>query len=219
MRSVQLTSLLAASAVFAASVTFAATIDTTTQGNWIGVYGQGGYILNAFDSGVDRAVLPSFVSGYSSTPTSQYEWASGTSDSRALQDPAHPSNASDRNAATTYGSSFTFTVDVSKATDFNLSVYALDWDSSGRDVTLSVNGDAVRVNNTTAGLLNAYHNGEWVTWNVNAPVGPLTIDVTYNSGANAVISAVMFSPEPSTFVLGGLGVVGLFVAARRSRKA
>jgi hypothetical protein len=54
--------------------------------------------------------------------------------------------------------------------------------------------------------------------------GDVIAFVAYNdqNGANNSMqlnATINFTPEPSSFVLGGLGVVGLLIAARRRRKA
>ena len=82
-----------------------ATIDTTTQGNWIGVYGNDGYILNDYlgtssqyiataSPSNDLVSLPSYISGYSySAGTQQYQWATSTNDPRTPQNPLDPSGS------------------------------------------------------------------------------------------------------------------------------
>ena len=66
---------------------------------------------------------------------------------RSPENPLDPSGS--RVAATSFdGSNYTVTLNVSQAHAFKLSVYALDWDTNGRDITLSVDGDPVEVNNT-----------------------------------------------------------------------
>lgn len=235
MRSMQLKTFSAALMVFAVSTASASTIDTATQGNWIGVYGGNGYILNSYigtanspQTANDLASLPSYVSSYSYGNTSQYQWTGSTTDVRAPENPLAANPLTDpRVAATAYNDgSYSVTLNLNHAESFQLGVYGLDWDNyNGRDMTITVNGDTARFNNTT--IAHAYNNGEWALFNItNAPVGPLVISFTQNAptASNSVISAITFdhgvpTPEPSTFILGGLGLVGLFVAARRSRKA
>ena len=194
---------------FAAAAAQAATIDTTTQGNWIGTYGTQGYILNDYaGGGTDVASLPAYVSGYAYSGANFDVWNGSTNDTRAPENPANPSGS--RVAATAYDGNFSVNLTLAHPASFDVSVYGLDWDSNTRDVTLTVNGSSVDVNNVTP--TNAYHNGEWVTWSVfGAPAGNFPIDIQYNGGANSVISAITFqayTPEPSSLVLCGLAPPG-----------
>jgi hypothetical protein len=61
--------------------------------------------------------------------------------------------------------------------------------------------------------IGAYYTG---TFTANATTQLIVVN---NQGGNQIDGLVLSTPEPSSFVLGGLGAIGLFVAARRRRKA
>src|SRR6266481_7465698 len=103
------------------SATFVTT-DTTTQGNWKGVYGSDGYnVIN------DAASYPSYAQ-VSVSGQSAYTWAASTSDARALLKAA---SATDRIAPCWYSfSNFTVDVNLTDGNEHKVSVYSLDWDGN-----------------------------------------------------------------------------------------
>ena len=96
--------------------------DTTTQGNWINVYGTQGYDI------VSGAVsIPSYATV---TPAGQstYTWTTTSSDPRALQTPG----SNNRVAAVWYSAtSFTIAVNLTDGQAHDIALYALDWDNKG----------------------------------------------------------------------------------------
>jgi Concanavalin A-like lectin/glucanases superfamily/Protein of unknown function (DUF1573) len=161
------------------SAQFVAT-DTSTQGNWHGVYGADGYTVVG-----GGQVTPSYAA---ITPQAQlnWTWAASTTDSRAL---LQSSSSSARVAATWYNTP-TFSVDVS-VTDgktHQFALYAVDWDNRGRAETLQV------IDAQTKAVLNSqsifgFTNGTYVVWNVS---GHVKVTVTNTSGINGVISGAFF---------------------------
>ncbi len=105
--------------------------DTTTQGNWQGVYGSAGEMIVNGPQNAPSANYGNFNSVQSAT---QYTWAANTSDVRALETGSGVSGS--RTAATWFGSSFTFDVTLNGPEKFEL--YALDWDSGGRVETVTI---------------------------------------------------------------------------------
>src|SRR5262249_16298293 len=103
--------------------------DTTTQGNWKGVYGADGYNLAG-----DLSANPSYVA---MTPVGQlnYTWAASSGDGRALQ---KASVTGDRIAATWYGSQFLIDVNITDSAAHQLAAYFVDWDSQGRGQRIEV---------------------------------------------------------------------------------
>ena len=64
-----------------------------------------------------------------------------------------------------------------------LHIYALDWDSTARRETISVNGQSA--------VLGEFNSGAWVSFPINIPPGgTVTITVTRTAGANAVLSGI-----------------------------
>lgn len=204
--------------------------DTATQGNWIGVYGSTGYILQDYyrlptdgsggGGGVYDAVpnlafdavsLPSYISGYSYAGGAQaYLWETNQAGPRPLQDPAAPGGP--RNAATVFdGDTYNVTLTLSAPQQFQMAIYAIDWDGplDDRGLSLSLDGVLTQVDDYTA--------GKWMVYDVNAPAGNYVISITNTGPVNAVISGIAFSvPEPSSLALLGFGVLGLLRRRRAS---
>ena len=151
--------------------------DTSTQGNWEGVYGGDGY---AIADGAQS--IPSYAT-FTPQNGQLYEWASNTTDVRALE------SGSGRVAATWFNApTFDFDVNLSDGATHRVAVYALDWDGLGRAETIQI------VNAATSAVLDTrtisgFANGMYVYWNI---AGHVHINVTVSGGPNAVISGVFF---------------------------
>ena len=233
--SVLAAALIVVCAGLAPSTAAAGTVDSTTSGNWVGVYGSQGYILpsyggafaNPADPSLDTKSLPSYVSSYSyGSGFFQYVWdlnnPSNVTNSRYPQDPANVPGP--RTAATAAnGGDGTITLNLNHSVNFQMEVYGLDWENfqGGRDITITVGSASVRLD----GANGYYTSGAYAIFDVDALAGPLTINIANNNtSSNTTISGIFFdrgilTPEPSTFVLGGLGAVGLALAVRSRRKA
>ena len=68
----------------------------------------------------------------------------------------------------------------------NLELYAVDWDSQGRSETVTVGSQSTTLSNFTQ--------GDWVTFPVTVNAGgTVTITVTRDTGANAVLSGIFLN--------------------------
>jgi hypothetical protein len=160
-----------------ASATFIGT-DTTTQGNWRGVYGTDGYhVIN------DTVSYPAYATV---TPSGQaaWTWASSTSDVRALQEAA----GTDRIAATWYGGTFSLDVNLVDGAAHQLGLYVVDWDGGGRIERLEIRdavSNALLDSRTVAG----FQGGQYWRWNVS---GHVNVQIVNVGGVNAVVSGLFF---------------------------
>ncbi len=151
--------------------------DTTTQGNWTGVYGAVGY--NVIGS---TSSYPSYATV---TPSGQssFTWASTTSDVRGL---LIPGSTTSRIAACWYNPSFTIELNLTDGQVHPVSLYAVDWDTTSRSEQIQVvDGSSGAVLNTQT--ISSFHGGEYLTWNVT---GNVEFKVMALAGANAVVSGL-----------------------------
>jgi hypothetical protein len=166
------------------SVTFVTT-DTTTRGDWKGVYGGQGYVLAQ-----DATSLPSYASVSVQGPAT-WTWASSTTDTRGLERAASTSHF----AGTWYGNSpYNFNVSFTDGQTHRVSLYMVDWDSNVRTQTIQVidaaNGQVLDTRTVTA-----FNGGKYLTWDVR---GNVQFRVTWTGGVNAVISGIFISPANGT---------------------
>jgi RHS repeat-associated protein len=168
------------------SATFVS-LDTATQGNWVGVYGQDGYnIIGA------SAQNPSYAT---ITPAHNqfWTWLYSTTAARALVKPG----STDRIAACWFNTS-TFNIRVAN-TDTNLhrvALYLLDWEAGGRQLRVEAWNTAT---NTKLGeqVVTGFQNGTYVVWNVR---GDVTFKIV-NLVGNGVVSGLFFDPAEATAAL------------------
>jgi hypothetical protein len=160
--------------------------DTTTEGNWRGVYGSQGY--NVIDNATS---YPSYAQ-VSATGNSNFIWNSSTTDPRALQEV----NSNNRIAACWYagtssGQGFTINANLTDGLTHQLALYLLDWDqySGGRS-------EQVQILDATTGKVldtqnvSSFGNGEYLVWNVS---GDIQIRITSeDSFGSAVVSGLFF---------------------------
>lgn len=154
--------------------------DTTTHGNWKGVYGTKGYNIIA-----DSQNYPSFVQ-ITPSNNSTHTWVAITNDSRGLQ----MSNGNYYIAATWYAfGTESIDINFTDGLTHQLSIYNLDWDNASRTQ------DVVLYNATTNAVLDtqsvaSFYSGIYLVWNISGHV-LMTISRTGNS-PNAVVSGLFF---------------------------
>jgi hypothetical protein len=157
----------------------APTVSTSPQGTWTGALGSAGYDLAAWDGSTDVSDMPN--ASLSVTQGSRYVWAPATEEARALQGP----DGLTREAATYYDpNELRLALKFTTSYTGNLRLYALDWDSTARRETITVNGQ-------TATLSSSFNQGAWVTFPISVAAGEtVTITVDRTAGANAVLSGI-----------------------------
>jgi hypothetical protein len=182
-----------------------AQVQQEPQGSWVGKFGSAGYLLAGWDGAQDVSDMPNVTATL--VRGSRYEWTPNTSDVRALQGP----EGATRNAATYYDAKeVKEQLSFASAYSGALHMYALDWDSTARRETFTVNdGSGPR----SVPLTSSFNAGAWVSVPISvAAGGTVTITVQDNAGPNAVLSGVFLGeagPPPSTGPTGsGGGWVG-----------
>lgn len=158
--------------------------DTSTQGNWRGVYGAEGYTIAP-----SSTALPSYAQLSVNGPA--YTWAASTTDPRALLLPTGTS----RIAATWYSTqSFSFSLNLTDGKPHRVAVYNLDWDRQLRAQRLEI------VDAATGAVLDArdaasFGNGTYFVWQMT---GKVLIRVTRTSGPSPVAAALFFDATAAT---------------------
>ena len=174
------------SATTAATVTFLKS-DTSTQGNWQGMYGSDGYSLAG-----SLQNIPSYASLTFPNPTA-WVWTSSTSDPRALQ------TTGGRIAAAWYaGPSFSFSLNLNDGNAHQIGLYALDWDSQNRveNIAISDAHTGVVLDRET---ISHFSTGVYLVWSIS---GNVVITVTATNGPDAVISGVFFGGSTAASLAG-----------------
>jgi hypothetical protein len=154
-------------------------LDTDTQGNWKGVYGEEGY--NIIE---DTEAYPGYALV---TPTGNgpWTWAADTDDIRAPQKVAGP----DRLAACWFNAApWTIDIDLTDGRTHQVAVYFLDWDSTTRGTTVEVL-DADNNAVLDSQEMTDYNAGKYLVWKIK---GHVVINVVHNTGANSVVSGLFF---------------------------
>jgi len=158
--------------------------DTSTQGNWSGVYGGDGYVVVGASQ-----VMPAYAS-LAAQNQLNWTWASSTTDPRALQ----IGNGSGRVAATWYNNpTFSIDVNVTDGNTHQFALYAVDWDYRGRAETIQI-VDAQTKALLDSRSISSFTNGIYVVWNIS---GHVTFNVTSTSGPNGVIGGAFFGGSVS----------------------
>jgi hypothetical protein len=158
-----------------------------SEGGWVGGVGSAGYDLAGWDGPTgDAAYFPNAT--LSLTQGSRYQWAAYTTDPRALSDPG----TQVRNAAAYYDpNQIQVKLNFTSAYSGTLNTYALDWDTTARRETISVNGQ-------TAVLSSSFNKGAWVSFPINVQAGAtVTITVDRTAGSNAVLSGIFLGEAGS----------------------
>jgi cytochrome c len=159
-------------------------VDTTTQGDWIGTYGELGYAIP--DIGSD---LPDGVTIAPAAGTAAYTFAQTTTDKAALQVP--PAGTS-RRATTWFAGTAQIDVGIPAGEAYQLSVYVNSFDSSRQETITLVRPDGSLVG--PAQTVTDNKRGLWLTYQV---VGPVQVKAARVTGPNAVIGGIFLDEADS----------------------
>lgn len=178
--------LLTASAAAAASASFVK-IDTATAGNWIGAYGADGYNVSQ-DANTKTPAYAQITFNNSAN------WTWSVSPGGYIA-PQRPENPSGRIAGQWFaGGRFFIDVNLTDGNAHQITLLALDWDSTLRGETINVRDAATNaILDSRILAAGSFSNGEYLVWNIT---GHVQFEVIRNSGANATLSGVFFGGPP-----------------------
>ena len=160
-------------------------IDTQTQGNWKGNYGQDGYDL-AQDPSTNNPKLPAYAA-VALAGNSNFTFTTTSTDPRALQEAGSTTN---RVAGVWYSpTTFSINVNLSDGMPHRVTLYALDFDNHNRSERIDV------LDRTTGAVLDSqtlssFTGGRYLNWSLTGNVTFLVTNLVPNN--NAVIDGVFF---------------------------
>ena len=162
--------------------------DTTTLGNWQGMYGTVGYYIPNGPS-----VIPSDGSSFSPGGASTYTWGVNVPSPNALKTGASTDIASCwYNNLGTSSPSLTFDVIIPAGQTQTVALYLMDYDHYGRSESVSVtdaSNDTPPLQGPNALSGANFVNGEYLVWSIS---GEVHINITLVGGINAVASGIFF---------------------------
>jgi hypothetical protein len=166
----------------AISATFIKT-DTTTKGNWKGVYGADGYIIPN-----DSNVQPGYASATIGGLTSHTWFPSIPNDPRAL---LKGNSATDRIASCYYnGTTINVPLFLTDGQLHQIALYFLDFDTSTRRQTVDILDATTNAVLVSRQLNTSFNGGVWLVYNIR---GNVVIRVTNTGGTpNVLLSGVFF---------------------------
>ena len=159
------------------------------QGNWVGSYGANGYALLGWNGSSDLVSLTGVTLTLDNGQ--RFEWSGSTTAVQALQSP----DATTRHASSWYDASqVRLHLTFSSAFSGTLHLYALDWDTTGRRETITINDGS---GPQSANITTDFSGGAWVNAPINVGAGgTVTISATQTAGLNAVISGIFLGGGP-----------------------
>jgi hypothetical protein len=181
--------------------------NSTTRGNWKGVYGSNGYIvINNWTSYPSYAqVTPSRLGGNPAT------WSSTTSDGRALQ---RANSGTGRIAACWYTAiantnpSFDVTLNLTDGAPHRVAFYCLDWDGyRGKRAQRIDMLDGTNVLDSRS--VSNFTNGVYLVWQLSGRVTARFTSTRVNTNNDAVLSGIFFDPVPASVARSAVAVGGL----------
>lgn len=166
--------------------------DTATLGSWWRApnrfnYGTKGYVLCGWGGADVKSLTGSYVSDVTTANSSIVVWQDPISDTRC---PVNPVTGA-RSAAYWKGDG-TYTIKLASSSDkdlHTLHLYCLDWDNSGRSITISGTDTSGHVLTKDVMRLPDYTNGIWVGVHFR---GEVCIKVKADRGPDAAVSAFVF---------------------------
>jgi hypothetical protein len=140
-------------------------------------------VLAAWEGGSDLVSFP--FATVNVNQGSRHRWTSSTTEDRALEAP----DESGRRAAAYYHSSqIRVTLDFTADYTGELHLYAVDWDSTNRRQTVTVDDGS---GPQTVNIDTSFQDGAWMHFPVSVLAGDkVTITVNRTGGANALLSGI-----------------------------
>jgi hypothetical protein len=169
--------------------------DSTTSGNWGGVYGAKGYILcNYSDSTNDLRKLPSFITSVNYKKNINCQWAAGSSDKRAPA--ANAQNNFPRNAGAIRTNDLvacdqTMTVDINvkDQQEYQVALYFVDWDNIGRRSAVEMFDLQTKKSIAPVKIVNGYYGGKYLVYKFDKSA---RFRIDQVRGLNAALSGIFF---------------------------
>lgn len=166
-------------------------IDDTTQGDWVGHFGELGYSIPNVGS-----QLPEGVAVTPSGSTTAYTWQQTSTRKSALQLP----DASTRRASTWFASAPAVTVTVPEDATYEMSVYVNSFDMARTQKMTVTRADGSLIG--PAQSVTDQDHGVWLTYVIDSSV---TIAAEKVTGPNAVIGGVFLDPAAADEVAPTIG--------------
>lgn len=157
--------------------------DKKTLGDWTGKYGKNGAMVFAPKDITDMKDITKF----DDKSNLRWDWANPTQDKRGA---IYPIDLKSRAGSCMYNNPNTILTLETKLKNYQVAVYAVDWDSSARSEELTgFQGDKAPADPDVLVKNPAFNAGIYEIWTVTG-TAPFKLQIVFKSGANWVITGI-----------------------------